>query len=700
MFAFQKPSRFVYKTVDYQSFSGYKSLRETVSEIPKLDTEKDSQEEAKNKIQAAGDAAVSEHGTKTKEAEKEVVKERGQKEAAAKAKMREELGAEPMKDSKEYAKWKQQWDALWQQRIVPLQQEEATKKGDLWREHDIVKQKIYSMRDIAKKQVNALYTAHKSAKEEIKTQVDEALKMELDREDLRELEEMKKIMLAVREGGFFGIFGPGYDPGEIDYGDSKVNGVDIDDSDIEGMTQWIVALNSRDEAGKTKMKVFIDRLKKREESSPEFDKRLFFEDVKLELLSEMGQGISNKEARMLAMGSEPAKLIDEIAASDKLPKNMKGILLGKLLKSGDAAHVREIYGHMAAIGMDEDVSVEKAYATFLALEYAQYAEDYRYWVTSYEGFKTMTGATDPTCESLTGLTSAVEMKNKVEEFKTAYKKLGKEYRISKVKELKESPALVSARDLYKHFEVPFGYDKELDELATKDVVLAEFVASVDEYKARAESVGDTPKLRENAAGMRDNINEKIAKIQHYQELREKYGKYGKVKKLPTIEAKHEKITAESPVEVKQELDKSAPSVQADYKIVEANIAELEAATKPQQGRGGGGGQRVPGGGGTPSPKPQQAPPDQPKKKVDPSELVAEAEVKWKWKDKQPKGYDVENPVKDKPEWTTKFEENKEKNKTGWVELRRGDARVLAKVEQNEGKSQVKIEYYEQEKKQA
>lgn len=691
---FPQRSPFIFQKIDHQSMKEYQQLREAVQGIGNLNFEKDNKETHKTKIQTTSDEAVKAHGKQTEEAEKEVVKERETKEKAAVAKMREELGEEPAKDSKEHAAWKTKWDALWQERIVPLQQEEAQKKGALWKEHETVKSKIYSMRDIAKKQVDAVYKAHENAKQEIGRQVEEAMKMELDREDLRELEELKKMMFEAREGGFFFVFGPGYDFGEIDYGDSEVNGVDLDDSEVEEMTQWIVALNGRDGAGKERMKAFIKRLKEREESSPEFDERLFFEDVKLELLSEMGHDISSKDARMLAMDTEPAKLIDEIAASDKIPKKLKGVLLGKLLKS-DAGNVREMYKHMAAMGMDDDVSVEKAYAVFLALEYGQSAKEYRYWTTSYEEFKAITGVSDPTCESMVGETSAVKMKKDLETFKEAYQKAYKAYKASEIESLKSNEALTKSRELYKYYEAPFAYDEEVSALSEKKMPLSEFMATVGEYKKRAESLDVTPDLTEKVISKRDAFNKDTEPLRRYQELCAKYPRIAKARRMPALAGDYSALSDSTPEGVKAGIAKAAEKIEADAKIVTENLEKMEKYTKPYEQRGKGGGGRGYGGG---APAPRSAPKPQPKQ-VDPSELMAKAEVKWEWKENQPEGYKVDVALKSKPEWVERFEKDKEK-KTGWVEVQRGKDRVLAHVEQDKDKGEVKIAYYEEEKKAA
>lgn len=741
---FRRPQAFVYKA-DLQGSESYKKLQEASSKASDLEYWKEGGDTAQTEINTRADGALQEYTNKMLEEEKtktkDIISSYETKEGAKAAEIKQELID---KYGKDQTKWKAEYDQRWMQEVKPIQTEKYQKRDavhkEIWDEIKAVQTRIYAMRDAAIRQMRAAFAARERAKEEVKKRVTEKMKGEVDSEDLRYIRERADFAADLADDGWLSSW-----EGEVeDYLDSKIDGVELKDSEIEDMTMGIVVLiqeGQKDDPNNPARK-FMARLSEREENSPHFDQGVEANDIRLEVLRRMGHNIDDRDSKLSALEEPESVLIGKIAGDKNLAPQMRGMLIGQLSqaensKEGRAkmtGQVQDMYDTLKALqaGKTEDIdprnplvgalaglstaltlggtapflqgaidqkSLENAGLLFTVLRDAQGAKQFEGVKSRYDQFVAATGSEDPDVEKIiSDSKSLIHMKKNLPELEKAIGAAETKYRTNKIKELKEEPKVKDAKDVYAYYEVPFSFDTDISALEKAKMPLGEFSAAVAEYKVRAENIGESKELREKALGLRDNINEKVAKIQRYQELREKYGKYGTVKKLPTIAAKHEKITADSPAGVKQELDKTAPTVLADYKVVEANLDELEKATKPYQ-RSGGGGRRVPGG-GAPSSRPQQAPPSQPKKRVDPTELVAEAKVEWEWKEKKPEGYNEKKPVKDKPEWAAKFEKEKEEKKTGWVEIRHGDDRLLAHVEKDKDKGQAKIAYYEQEKKSA
>ncbi len=317
--------------VNPDSIQGYNNLKEDVSKAGQLE-KWDNGDDAQNKINSDCGTAVIDHGDATK---KEVDSVHSKTEADI-AEIRNSIGAEPSeKKGREHSEWEKKKQQA-ETKIKEVSDEGVKKEKGLWQEHETARTRMYQMRDQAIIRMRAAFKARDEAKEKTTEKMRERMNERTDSTTRTELSERARFAQDLADDGTFSSWG-----GEVkDYLDSDINGVKINDSDIEDMTMGIASVMHvpKSEKGNDPARKFMKGLSDKEDASGEFwstdDRGVRIEDVQLQILEGLGHKAGDRYEREDARNSPEGKCIAQVASNNDLPPTLRGMLLGHLTTAG------------------------------------------------------------------------------------------------------------------------------------------------------------------------------------------------------------------------------------------------------------------------------------------------------------------------------------------------------------------------------
>jgi hypothetical protein len=640
IFALQITKRMVYEAPKAEAMDSYKAFQAEIGNAERAEGTVDS---AKAGIAAKCDAAVGDHGSKTKDEMDRLDKEAKDKVAAFRA----EIGTAPAdRKSAEYKDWETKKNAK-EAEIKRTEKESADKKAAAWREHEAVKARIYAMSTQAQTRVAAAYAAKAAAEKQAQKEIDEGVNSGKVDPDIKK-EWGKRASFAqdlADDGNLSSWGGEVQDYHDTDYTDKNGDKKTLNDKDLETMTMGIAAvLHNPDSAKKEDdpARAFMQGLSNKEAASGSFwnptdDRGVDMNDVQLQILQGLGKDTKDRYARDSARKSPEGALVNDIARDDKLPPALRGMMLGHLAQAGKdpkeiakrMEEVRSMYANvqrvggqtrdavggpevfyggplamlmgfgLVAQGYSDENKLERAGAIFEMLKDMEIAKRFGAQAARYEQVKALAGK-DFKDEAVEKIIAEANgnlgyMRDNEGKLSVAVSAAEGKAKETQIKLVKEGDAYKKAKELYTYFGAEFPYDAQIDGLKGKP--LSDLMPGIAEITTRMASAGDDPALRAQADKAKTQCADKFKTIRAYQEKYNKNAGKAEVKALPAIAGQYpDAITAADPVLIREEIRKNK-TMEDDVK--EANMAALDAAiaSSAAKAKSGGGGGAVAGGSG-------------------------------------------------------------------------------------------------------